>query len=218
VKNIGKIFPDSKVEVRGFIARHYEILLNLFTFGGYRFFINRAIRDMQIKPSDHIIDFGAGSGYNDCFMARYLSSEGRILGLDIGEEMIARFNKQCSQYPNLEIKNKRIDEPLSYSNAFDKALISFVLHGLPHEVRKRVINNALHVLKPGGEFYILDYGEFSCNEIPLYFRLPFKAIECKYAYDYLERDWKSILLEHGFSHTQEINYLQGFARLLKAIK
>lgn len=200
------------------IARYYETLLNIATFGGYRFFINQVIKDIKIRPSDQIIDLGAGSGYNACFMVKYLSIKGRILGLEIGEEMISRFQKKCSRYSNVNIQSMRIDEFLPFSDEFDKALISFVLHGFPHEVRKRVIENALKVLRPGGEFFILDYGEFSVEKIPVYFRLPFKAIECKYAYDYLKRDWKSILLELGFSRAEEINYFKGFARLLKAVK
>jgi len=85
-------------------------------------------------------------------MAKYLSIKGRILGLEIGKEMISRFQKQCVRYPNVNIQNMRIDKFLPFSDEFDKALISFVLHGLPHEVRKRVIKNALKILRPGGEF------------------------------------------------------------------
>jgi SAM-dependent methyltransferase len=148
----------------------------------------------------------------------YLSNKGRILALEIGEEMISRFKKKCSRYLNVSIQKMRIDEPLPFFDEFDKVLISFVLHGFPHEVRERVIKNAFKVLNRGGEFFILDYGEFALEKIPVYFRLPFKAIECKYAYDYLERDWKGILLDQGFSHTEEKNYLKGFVRLLKAVK
>jgi len=79
-------------------------------------------------------------------MAKYLSIKGRILGLEIGKEMISRFQKQCVRYPNVNIQNMRIDKFLPFSDEFDKALISFVLHGLPHEVRKRVIKNALKIL------------------------------------------------------------------------
>ena len=204
--------------MRGFTARYYETLLNIATFGGYRLFIDRVVRDIKIKPSDQIIDFGAGTGYNDCFILKYLSNEGRIVGLEIGEVMISRFKKRCNKYPNVGIQRMRIDKSLPFSDEFNKVLISFVLHGFPHETRMAVIKNALKVLSLGGELFILDYGEFSCNEMPFYFRIPFRAIECKYAYDYLKRDWKKILLEYGFSATEEIVYLNGFVRLLKAVK
>jgi len=43
-------------------------------------------------------------------MAKYFSIKGRILGLEIGKEMISRFQKQCVRYPNVNIQNMGIDE------------------------------------------------------------------------------------------------------------
>jgi ubiquinone/menaquinone biosynthesis C-methylase UbiE len=213
-----KIYPNSKVEVRGFIATHYEKILNLATIGKYSSLIREAIRDMEIQADDRIIDLGAGTGYNACIMAEYLSDKGSILGLDIGEEMIYKFTEKCISYPNVVIEDKRIDEPLTYNEEFDKALISFVIHGFPHEIREEVIKNVLRILKPGGEFFILDYGEFDYLNLPIYLRIPFKMIECNYAYDYLERDFKEILINSGFRKVEAIDYFNGFVRLLKGIK
>ena len=80
----------SKVEVTGAVARHYDLMINLITGGTYSFFIRRVIRAMDIRPDDAILDLGAGTGRNACLMARYLGGRGRIVGLDIGEEMLSR--------------------------------------------------------------------------------------------------------------------------------
>jgi ubiquinone/menaquinone biosynthesis C-methylase UbiE len=213
-----KIYPDSKVEIKGFIALYYENILNLVTIGKYSTLIKKAIKEMKIQADDRIIDLGAGTGYNACMMVRYLAERGSILGLDIGEEMIYKFREKCIKYPNVKIEKRRIDRPLPYDEEFDKALISFVIHGFPHEIRKDVIKNALRLLKPGGEFFILDYGEFDYRNLPVYLRIPFTMIECRYAYDYLERDWKEILLDSGFRKVEASNYINGFVRLLKGIK
>ena len=74
---------DSKVEVNGFEARHYDLFMNLITGGTYPFFIRRVVKDMQIQPADGILDLGCGTGRNISLMNRYLSEEGRVLGLDI---------------------------------------------------------------------------------------------------------------------------------------
>jgi len=63
-------------------------------------------------------------------MAKYLSIKGRILGLEIGKEMISRFQKQCVRYPNVNIQNMRIDEFIPFSDEFDKALISLAMFSL----------------------------------------------------------------------------------------
>ncbi|OQX85963.1 MAG: hypothetical protein B6D63_01150 [Candidatus Latescibacteria bacterium 4484_7] len=211
-------YPDSKVEIKGFEARHYDLLLDLVTFGRYSSFIKRAIALMGIEPSDRIVDFGAGTGKNACIMMSYLSDEGEILGVDISDEMMSQFEKKCSAYPNAKIVNARIDRPLQLGGRFDKAFISFVLHGFPHSARFEIIRNAYSALKDGGEFFILDYNEFVLSDMPFYYRIPFKLVECRYAFDYLEKNWKEILAGEGFGDFTEHIFFRGFLRLLRAVK
>ncbi len=211
-------YPESKVEVSGFVAKHYDKLMDLLTFGSYPAFIKKAIRLMRIKPTDKILDFGSGTGRNACLMNKDLSENGEIIGLDISEEMMAQFRKKCSKFPNVKIVEARIDEELPYKNYFDKAFISFVLHGFPQDVRERIIENAARALKNRGEFFILDYNEFSLKDAPLYARLAFKLIECPYAFDFIEKDWKKILRSHGFSDFGEHRFFGKYIRLLKGIK
>jgi len=73
-------------------------------------------------------------------------------------------------------------------------------------------------LKENGEFIILDFNEFVTDETSLYFRIPFKIIECRYAFEYVERNWKQILSEFGFNDFQEKLFLGKHLRLLKAKK
>ena len=91
----------SKVEVTGFEARNYDLLMNVITGGTYPFFIRRAVRDMRIQPDDGILVFGSGSGRNVCLMTRYLSEQGRVLGLDIGDEMLSQARRRCALFPNV---------------------------------------------------------------------------------------------------------------------
>lgn len=43
------------------------------------------------------------------------------------------------------------------SDSYDRALLFFLLHEQPEEVRRRTISEALRVVKPGGRLVILDY-------------------------------------------------------------
>jgi len=215
---MGKLYPESHVEIEGVLARHYELLLNLITLGRYSSFIEDAIGSMAIGPTDKILDLGAGTGYNETYMSQYLDGKGEIVGLDKSEDAIARFRRRFEDDGNVKVKSARIDQPLPYEAHFDKVLTSFVVHGLPHPNREKVIENAYRALKPRGKFFLLDYGEFEVSELPAYVRLPFKVAECKYAFDYISRDWEEILREFGFEITQRSEYFDGFARLLEATK
>ena len=211
-------YPESKVEVNGFNARHYDILMNMITLGNYSSMIRKTIRLMKISPADKILDLGAGTGRNACLMRKYFSSRGELIGLDISEEMIFQFKENCADFSNIKIINARIDQDLAYVRYFDKVFISFVLHGFPQKARNQIIRNTFNALKKGGEFFILDYNEFSLDEIPFYLRIAFKLMECSYAFDFIEKDWKKILSLRGFSDFREHLFFSSYIRLLKGVK
>ena len=213
-----KLYPESKVEIQGFTAKHYDTIMNIVSFGFYAKFIGNAISKLEIKDEDYILDLGCGTGRNACLMRNYLSEKGFILGLDVSEGMGKQFNEKVRNFKNVAFKNQRIDLPFSLGNKFDKVFISFVLHGFPHEVRETIINNAYENLKTGGTFWILDFNEFALMDMPFYYRIPFVTIECPYAFDFIERDWKKILEKSGFNNFIEKLYLKSYVRLLAGRK
>lgn len=215
---MNKIYPYSGVEIQSFSAKFYDYLMNIISFGGYSSFIKKAIRSMNIEEDDQILDFGAGTGRNALLMNKYISGTGEILGLEISEIMIEQFKNKTKEFKNLNIINQRIDQPFELNKKFDKVFISFVFHGFPFEIQKNIIRNAYNFLKENGEFIILDFNEFVIEKTPLYFRIPFKIVECKYAFEFVERDWKEILSEFGFSNFFEKLFLKKHIRILKSQK
>lgn len=208
----------SKVEVSGFEARHYDLMMNVITVGTYPFFIRSAIREMRIRPNDEILVFGSGTGRNLSLMNKYLSGEqGRILGLDIGPEMLEQAQQRFANLPHIIIEDQRIDETLPYQSEFDKIFISFVLHGFVQEDREKIIANAQRALRPGGEFIILDYNEFDMETSPWLVRFAF-GLECPLATDFVERDLQAALKAQGFDEFRVHPHYRGYVRLLAAHK
>jgi demethylmenaquinone methyltransferase/2-methoxy-6-polyprenyl-1,4-benzoquinol methylase len=211
-------YPDSKVEIQGLSAKHYDNLLNIASLGGYSHFIKKAIGEINIAQDDTILDFGAGTGRNALLMNKKLSGKGEILGLEISELMIVQFRKKTEKFDNINVINQRIDQPFELDRKYDKVFISFVFHGFPFETQKNIIVNAFNALKDDGEFVMLDFNEFITDDTPFYFRIPFKIIECRYAFEYVERDWKHIFSEYGFHDFNEKLFLGNHIRLLTTMK
>ena len=131
-----KFYPDSGVEIQGFIAKFYDSIMNIGTLGAYQRFIRNAIKKMKIDKNDKIVDFGAGTGRNALLMRNYLTRKGEILGLEISDLMIAQFDKKFKDIDNVEIRKLRIDKQLSLEKRYDKVFISFVFHGFPFVFKK----------------------------------------------------------------------------------
>jgi ubiquinone/menaquinone biosynthesis C-methylase UbiE len=210
--------PDSGEELSPFSLKNYDNIMNIASVGHYRGFIHGAIKAMDIQPGDKILDLGCGTGRNACIMAKYLGHDGEITGMDISSIMESQFKKKCADLQNIKFIRQRIDVPFSQSDQFDKIFISFVIHGFPHKSRQTVLENISAHVKPGGAFFMLDFAEFDMNAMPSVYRFIFKKIECKYAFDFIEKDWKQILKNYKFNVFEEFFFFRNYIRLLKAKK
>ncbi len=211
-----KIYPESKIELSPFVARHYDLLLDLITFGRYARFIEKAVDELDIKPGDSILDLGCGTGRNAALMMKYLGPAGKITGLDLLPEMEKQFKKRFRMEPRVSFLAHRIDINFELEERYDIAFLSFVLHGFPQSVRMVVLENARRHLKTGGRLAILDYAEFKISEKSAVFRWLFRNFECRYALDFIEQDWKSIFVGMKFRVEKEKFYLSNNIRLLVA--
>ena len=213
-----KIYPESHVEIQGITARKYDKIMDMMSFGLYSWFIESAVEAMYIEPGERILDLGCGTGRNACLMHDYFGDTGYYLGLDISEEMGGQFREKCKSLKNVEFKIQRADLPFIEEELFDTVFMSFVLHGFPPDVRMKVLQNIFDNLKPGGRFCLLDFSQFKLREMPFHYRFLFKTFECKYAFDFVERDWKQIFTDSGFGNFQEFFWFKKYVRLLIAIK
>jgi len=190
----------------------------MLSLGQYSHFIKGVVDKMGINPGQSILDLGSGTGKNDCFMAEKVGSQGRIMGLDISDKMLARAWKRCRGYPNVIFEKQRIELSLPYKDEFDKVFISFVLHGFEDDQKVGIINNVYRALKVGGSFYILDYAEFDIDRMWFPLRWAFIRWECQLAVEFLKLDMKGMLCTQGFTDVKEDFFLRRHLRLLSAVK
>jgi ubiquinone/menaquinone biosynthesis C-methylase UbiE len=206
------------VEIGDWEARYYDVFLNLLSAGRYPHFMKGVIGRMGIKPGQSILDLGSGTGRNDWFMAQKMGSRGKIVGLDISDEMISQAWKRCCKYANVNFQKLRIELPLAYEEEFDKVFISFTLHGFEDDQKVGIIRNANKALKPGGTFYVLDYAEFEIDRMWFPLRWAFARWECQLAVEFLKLDIKGMIRNQGFTDVKEEFFLRGYLRLLSAVK
>ena len=199
-------------------ARYYDLFLNMLSLGQYSHLIKGVVEKMGIKPGQSILDLGSGTGRNDRFMAEKVGSRGKIVGLDISDEMLNQALRRCYKYNNIRFKKLRIELPLSYAEEFDKVFTSFVLHGFEDEQKLGIIHNAYQALKPEGALYILDYAEFDLGKMWFPLRWTFTHWECQLAVEFLRLNIKKMLRSEGFSDFEEQLFLKGHLRSLRAVK
>lgn len=110
----------------------------------------------QIRKGDVVLDLGSGAG-NDVFVARRLVGEtGRVIGVDMTEEMIARAQQNQAKlgYQNVEFRSGDIETLPVNSDEVDIVISNCVLNLVPD--KDKAFQEMYRVLKPGGHFCVSD--------------------------------------------------------------
>ncbi len=217
----GRLFKlqntTTKVELTPFVAKHYDAILNILSFGIYPVFTKQVIEKAPFEDNDAILDLGSGTGRFACLINKKVSVK-KYIGIDLSNIMIKQASKKCRGLKNFSFTQGEIQKEIPFENEFDKVFISFVLHGFEQKDRIKIIENAFKALKHGGKFVILDYAEKDVNKSPLIIKYLIRKIECPLAEDFMKRNLKAMLQSTGFTKYKELFFLKSYVRLEIATK
>ena len=128
--------PDSAVEAFAGVG-------NPFSMGAF-------------KPGEHVVDLGSGGGF-DCFVAaRQVGPEGRVVGIDMTDEMLARSRNAATMlgFNNVEFRQGLIED-LPIEDGWADVVMSNGVINLCAD-KRQVFAEVMRVLKPGGRLQFAD--------------------------------------------------------------
>jgi ubiquinone/menaquinone biosynthesis C-methylase UbiE len=150
---------------------------------------------MALRPGEIVADLGAGSGYFSFRIAPRVGSTGKVLAVDIQEEMLETIRQRAAKLKmtNVQaVKGSEADPHLPIRGV-DMVLLVDVYHELayPYEVMTKV----REALRPGGRAIFVEYRK----EDP---SVDIKLVH-KMSLDQLEKEMKII----GLAHVQTVETL-----------
>ncbi len=117
----------------------------------------KVLEALELKEGQVIADLGAGSGYYSFRIAPKVGEKGKVLAIDIQEEMIQEVKKRAAQQKVTNVETIKCTEtdPKLPEGTVDLVLMVDVYHELafPYEVMKAVRKS----LKPGGRVALVEF-------------------------------------------------------------
>jgi ubiquinone/menaquinone biosynthesis C-methylase UbiE len=138
----------------------YDVLAWLFMLGTGERALREKLADLaQLRPGEHVLDAGCGTGTLAITAKRRVGPKGAVHGIDPSPEMIARAAKKARKAGMVVAFQTGVAEALPYPDAsFDVVLSTLMLHHLPRAPRQAFAQESGRVLKPGGRVLVADFG------------------------------------------------------------
>lgn len=217
------------------IARRYDLLNHLLSFGIDIYWRKKAIGKLDVQPQALVLDVACGTG--DFAMETIRQKKCEVIGADIARQMLV--------YGNIKKKKKSMGNRLHFANvdgelmpfrpdSFDGATIAFGIRNMGH--MDRALAEINRVLKKDGQLIVL---EFSLPQFK-----PFRALYLFYfkhilprlgslisgdaeAYSYLPKsvgafppveEFADLMKQNGFAEVSWWRLLNGVAMIYKGVK
>jgi len=139
------------------IAKNYDKLNNLMTFGTHLKIKKNAIANVPIKSNFKVLDICTGTGDIAIHLAKNVVKDGKVIGVDFSENMLKLAQNKARNLKNLDfVFADALNLPFK-DGEFDTCFISFGLRNLSD--LKQGLLEMKRVTKKGGFVVNIDTGK-----------------------------------------------------------
>jgi len=168
-------------------ARHYNVTSRLYPAPGYpqQTYRIRAVRALGLRPGDSVADIACGTGQNFPLIQDAIGPEGRIVGVDLTDAMLAQAQQRidANRWNNVSLVQADAAE-FDFPAEVDAILSTYALTQVPESAA--VIANGAAALSAGGRCVVLDLK--LPDAAPRWVARPFASIDEWFA----RRPWEAI--------------------------
>lgn len=155
-------------EVKGMfarIARRYDLLNDLLSFGIHRAWKEKTIRLAGAAPGKHALDCATGTGDLAFSIAKKVEPGGSVAGIDFTPEML-EIAKHRDNTGNTSFSVADVMKLPFEDNSFDFSTIAFGIRNVDDP--RKGIDEMARCTRPGGTLAVLEFGKPQGLMAPIY--------------------------------------------------
>ncbi|WP_371375019.1 bifunctional demethylmenaquinone methyltransferase/2-methoxy-6-polyprenyl-1,4-benzoquinol methylase UbiE [Thalassotalea aquiviva] len=219
------------------VAKQYDIMNDLMSFGIHRLWKRFTIDASGIRPGNKVLDLAGGTGDLTAKFAKLTGPQGKVILADINSSMLNVGRDKLRDMGivgNVDYVQANAEALPFEDNSFDIVTIAFGLRNVTD--KDKALRSIYRVLKPGGRLLVLEFSKpehdllnkaydfYSFNILPKMGDLVAKDGE---SYQYLaesirmhpdQETLKSMMEQAGFEQTTYHNLTGGIVALHKGFK
>ena len=142
------------------VARHYDLMNTLLSFGIHYAWKRTAVRMLKLVPGDRVLDVCGGTGDLAILAASAVGPAGRVIVYDINRAMIRAGMRKtinttlAGRLQHVQGNAESICFPDRY---FEATMVGFGIRNVTH--MKKGFEEMYRVLKPGGKMMCLEFSK-----------------------------------------------------------
>jgi ubiquinone/menaquinone biosynthesis C-methylase UbiE len=133
-------------------------VVNLILWGNMKRLTEVVLDELSVEPNTRVLQVACVYGDFSKKVADHLGKTGsRLEIVDVAPIQLENVAKKLDHNHNVDLHNLDSTSMTLPSASFDQTVVFFLLHEQPEEARRKTVEEAIRVTRPGGKVIFVDY-------------------------------------------------------------